>query len=165
MTDNSLKKFLLPKPDRPYLIRLLIVALVAFIVFKYICIPFRVHGNSMWPTYTDGSINFCLTPRYLVESPGRKDIVTIRLAGNRVMLLKRVVALERQTVAFKNGRLYVNGQKVNEPYAAGPCDWELPPRVVKPDHVYVVGDNRAVPLEKHHFGQTPIDRIVGSPLW
>jgi hypothetical protein len=29
----------------------------------------------------------------------------------------------------------------------------------------VVGDNRSMPIESHHFGQTSKSRIIGSPLW
>ncbi len=119
----------------------------------------------MWPTYSDGSMNFCFTLSYLFREPGRNDVVTIRLAGKRVMLLKRIVALEHDTVAFHDGRLFVNQKAVAEPYVSGPCDWNLPPRRVKTGHVYVVGDNRGVPMEMHHFGQTPVYRIAGVPLW
>jgi hypothetical protein len=29
----------------------------------------------------------------------------------------------------------------------------------------VVGDNRSMPIEGHHFGQTSKIRIIGVPLW
>jgi hypothetical protein len=29
----------------------------------------------------------------------------------------------------------------------------------------VVGDNRSMPIENHHFGQTSKNRIMGVPLW
>ena len=165
MANSGIKRFLFPEINRKYLIRVLIVAATAFIVFKYILIPFRIRGDSMWPTYTDGSVNFCFTLSYLFSGPERNDVVTIRLAGNRVMLLKRVIALENETVAFEHGRLLVNQKEAAEPYVSGPSDWELPPRKVKPGHVYVVGDNRGVPMQTHHFGQTPVRRITGVPLW
>lgn len=165
MTDSRIKQFLFPTADRKYLIRILIVAAAAFVLFKYVLIPFRIQGDSMRPTYTSGSVNFCFTPAYLFSGPARKDVVTIRLAGNRVMLLKRVVALANDTVAFRGGRLFVNDKAVEEPYISGPCDWNLEPRQVKPGHVYVVGDNRGVPMETHHFGQTPVQRITGVPIW
>jgi len=61
------------------------------------------------------------------------------------MLLKRIVALEHDTVAFRDGRLLVNQQEVKEPHVSGPCDWNLSPRQVKPGHVYVVGIIAACP--------------------
>jgi len=165
MAKSWIKKFLFPEANRKYFIRILIVAVTAFMVFKYVLIPFRIQGDSMWPTYTNGSVNFCFTCLYLFSEPDRNDVVTVRLAGNRVMLLKRIVALENDTVAFKAGKLIVNQQEVEEPYISGSCDWDLPPRKVKPGHIYVVGDNRGVPMERHHFGQTPVRRITGAPLW
>jgi hypothetical protein len=59
----------------------------------------------------------------------------------------------------------VDGQAVEEPYVRLPCDWNLPPRVVDEDHLYVVGDNRSMPQAQHVFGQVHRDRIVGRPIW
>ena len=165
MTNNRLKRFILPELNRHYFSRIVIVAVIAFILFKYICIPFRASGESMLPTYADGSVNFCFTLAYLFSSPEKSDVVTIRMAGNSVMLLKRIVAVENEIVEFRAGQLFVNGQKTFEPYASRPCDWSLSPRKVKPGQVYVIGDNRSVPVDRHHFGQTPIKRIVGVLLW
>ena len=92
-------------------------------------------------------------------------MVVIRLAGNRVLLLKRIVALAGETVAFSNGVLLVNGQPVAEPYLRSRSNWNLEPRTVDPGKVYVVGDNRGVPINRHHFGQVDQQRIVGGLLW
>lgn len=92
-------------------------------------------------------------------------MVAVRFAGNRVMLLKRVVALEGEQVEFRNGKLLVNGEELREPYVHYPCNWNLPPREVERECVYVVGDNRQMPIENHYFGQTSVKRIIGVPLW
>ncbi len=92
-------------------------------------------------------------------------MVAIRFAGNRVLLLKRIVALAGDTVAFNNGMLLVNGEKVQEPYIQYRADWNLEPRTVEPGKVYVVGDNRGVPMHRHHFGKVEEQRIVGGLLW
>lgn len=162
---NMLRKFLLPRPTRGFLLRTALVTLAAVITFKYIFIPFRVSGESMYPTYRDGQFDFCFTLKYPFSGPRRGDVVLVRWAGMHVMLLKRVVAVAGDTVAFRNGNLYVNNRKVTEPYVKASFDWELPPRKVRRNHVYVVGDNRCVPMEVHDFGQTPVSRIVGGPLW
>ena len=119
----------------------------------------------MEPTYHNGGINFCWRLQYLFSEPQRGDIVLVRLAGSRVMLLKRVVAVEGEEVAFHNGKLVVDGTEINEPYVQYPCDWELSPRQVAQGNVYVVGDNRSEPLERHYFGQVSLERIVGGALW
>lgn len=116
----------------------------------------------MEPTYADGSFAFCWRPQYILKKPKQYDVVTVRFAGRKVMLLKRIVALEGQTVAFRKGFLYVNGNLVEEPYVHYRSDWELLPREVSTGHAYVVGDNRGTPMARHHFGEVNINRIVGG---
>jgi len=89
----------------------------------------------------------------------------VRFAGQKVMLLKRIVALEGDEVEFHNGKLLINGKEREESYVRYPCNWNLSPRKVEVHCVYVIGDNRSGPIENHHFGQTSIKRIAGVPLW
>jgi signal peptidase I len=165
MTDSAIKKFFFPKITSRYLLRVAVVGITAFIIFKYVCIPFRIQGESMAPTYVTGSFNFCLAPRYIFSKPALSDVVLVQMAGQKIMLLKRVVATEGQSIEFREGTIFIDGKKVNEPYVSGKSDWNLSPTTVKPGHVYVVGDNRSMPAEGHTFGQTPVNRIVGAPLW
>lgn len=162
---SNLKPFFFPKITRQYLLRILFVAIFAFIIFSIIFLPIRIKGHSMAPTYMNGDFNFCFKLRYIFSKPERYDVVAIRLAGEKVILLKRVVALEGDVVEFKNGTLFVNEKKIDEIYVRYPSDWNLSPRKVDKGHVYVVGDNRNVPIDVHQFGQTSIGRIIGAPLW
>ena len=165
MTDSAIKKFFFPQITKRYLLRVAVVAIIAFIIFKYVFIPFRIQGESMAPNYVTGSFNFCFALRYLFSEPAPSDVVLVRMAGQNVMLLKRVLAIEGQSVEFREGNLFVDGKKVNEPYVADKSDWNVPPTVVKPGYVYVVGDNRSMPAKGHAFGQTSLNRIAGAPLW
>jgi signal peptidase I len=119
----------------------------------------------MEPTYHDGGINFCWRVPYFFSEPKRGDVVAVRFAGSKVMLLKRVVAQEGEQVEFRDGKLFIDGKEMKEPYVRNPCNWNLPPRRVERDSVYVIGDNRDMPMENHHFGQTSKNRIMGVPLW
>jgi len=148
-----------------FLIRVSLVSILAYLFFGHVCLPFKIRGISMEPAYPDGGINFCWRLRYLFSEPKRHDVVAVRFAGSKIMLLKRVVAREGEEVEFRGGRLFVDGQRVEEPYVRLPCSWDLPPRRVEKDCVYVAGDNRNMPIEDHHFGQTSKSRIMGTPLW
>jgi len=165
MSEHLVKKFFLPNMTGGYFIRVSVVAITAVMVFKYVLIPFRIQGESMAPTYVTGSFNFCFALRYMLSKPAPPDVVTIRMAGQKVMLLKRVIAIEGQTVEFREGNLFLDGRKMAEPYVKGQCDWNVLPVKVKTGYVYVVGDNRTMPAETHTFGQTPVSRIAGAPLW
>ncbi len=144
------------------LLRIFCISLCAYLFFSYVLLPLRIEGRSMEPTYADGGFSFCLRLSYLFSEPERGDVVAVRFAGRRVVLLKRVVALAGDTVEFQNGVLLVNNRRVNEPYVRYNSAWNLPPRQVAPGKVYVVGDNRGVPMEQHHFGQVSTRRILGT---
>lgn len=119
----------------------------------------------MEPTYHNGGVNFCWRLRYLFSELKRHDVVAVRFAGSKIMLLKRVVAREGEWVEFRNGKLFVDGKEIDEPYVRYPSTWNLPPRHVEKDTIYVVGDNRSMPIENHHFGQASKSRVLGGPLW
>ncbi|MCL1980825.1 MAG: signal peptidase I [Proteobacteria bacterium] len=165
MATTTLRRLLLPDLNRWLALRLLLVAAVAAVVFTQMLIPFRIQGPGMEPTYGDGDFRFCWRGRYLFTEPKRGDVVVIRFAGRRVMLLKRIVGLAGDTVEFRHGALLVNGTQVHEPHGRSPSDWNLAPRRVEPGKVYVVDDNRNVSLDRQYMGQVEQERIVGGVLW
>ena len=165
MQNAFLHRFFVPELSRRALLRLLLVGLVSVITFTQVLIPLRIEGKSMEPTHHDGGFTFCWRGRYLFSEPARGDVVAIRFAGTRMMLLKRIIAVAGETVEFRNGALFIDGKWVKESYVRTPSDWNLAPRKVEPGKVYVVGDNRGVALDRHHMGQVEVKRIMGSVLW
>ena len=163
--NKTLRKFLLPSLTPAYILRIIFVAVSAWLLFSYIFIPLRIEGISMEPTYRSSSFNFCWRLRYLFSEPERGDVVVVRLAGKSVMLLKRIVAMEGEEVQFRFGKLLVDDVEMDEPYVQSQCNWNLPPRLVEPGHVYVAGDNRDMPMHQHDFGQVSVKRIMGGPIW
>jgi signal peptidase I len=160
-----LQRVLIGRNPRRTLVRIVVVAAVSVVVFKYVLVPIQVDGGSMLPTYRDRSVNFVNRLAYLLHEPRRGDVVAIGLlAGEHVMLLKRIVGLPGETVAFHNGQLYINGNPVEEPYVKRTGDWERPPEQVGPDQYYVVGDNRDMAWEGHMQGRAPRDRILGKVI-
>jgi signal peptidase I len=142
-----------------------VVAISAFIVFRFVLVPVRVEGESMWPTYRNRRVNLINRWAYLWHEPRRFDVVGFRLqAGPHVMLLKRVVGLPGETVEFRDGHLYIDGRRLNEPYVRTRCRWNEPPEIVRADEYYVVGDNRAMPAQNHEHGGAERRRIIGKVL-
>ncbi len=88
-----------------YFIRVALVAVLAYLIFGHVCIPAKINGSSMEPIYHDGGINFCWTPSYWFKNPKRGDVVMVRLAGKKIMFLKRIVAVG--VVSFAEGNLRV----------------------------------------------------------
>lgn len=163
--NPRLRAFLFPSLRPAFLLRVLVVAASTYLFFGFVCTPFVIRGQSMEPTYHDGGFNFIWKAKYWFSEPDKGDVVAVRLAGNRVVYLKRVVAVSGERVAFRDGTLMVQDHPVIEPYVLGPCGWNLPEREVEPRQVYLVGDNRSMPMEEHDFGQASVLRVQGVPLW
>ena len=158
--------FIIPEFNKAFFIRLGLLIVVSFVFFGLICRPCVIQGQSMEPTYGAVGFTFCWCPAFYFSRPRRGQVVIIKYVGRRMLLLKRVVALEGDRVEFRNGVLLVNGEKFSGDWEEkGPCDWELEERVVEHGNVYVVGDNRAVGIDEHIFGQVPVSRVIGVPLW
>lgn len=160
-----IKRIIRGKSLRQTLVRAFVLALVSYLLFGFILLPIRITGISMEPTYRNNSINFVNTLRYRFRPPRRGDIVAIRLAGRRAMLLKRVVGLPGEYLAFWKGDLIVNGQPISEPYLEKFYRWNVPKVKISPDEFFVVGDNRFIPPELHEYGRVKSHKILGGPLF
>jgi signal peptidase I len=150
---------------RRTLVRLVIWSVVCITIFKFILVRIEIDGISMLPTYKDHSKDWINRMAYFRHEPQRGDVVGIRLAGIHAMLLKRIIALPGETVAFENGRVLINGRILNEPYEKLPCDWNRPPVQLNSSQYFVVGDNRTMPQQDHTFGECDRDRIIGKVLF
>jgi signal peptidase I len=152
-------------PKRTFL-RIIATVVSVILLYKYVLVPIRVGGPSMMPTYGAGGVNFVNRLAYLWHEPRRGDVVAIRLAGESVMYMKRVVGLPGETVEFFEGRLLINGRFLDEPYVQFGCNWHFVPERSKldDDEFYVVGDNRSMPHLDHTQGAARRARIVGKVL-
>ena len=162
---ESIQNFFFPKLDRRFFIRISCLAVGTFLFCRFIITPAWTDGASMLPTYQNHQFLPILRCRYWFSHPQPGDVVAVRYIGHQ-MFLKRVVAVAGQTVAFHDGFLFIDGKECEEPWAhLTNCNWELSPRVVPPGEVYIIGDNRAMPINEHHFGHVHVRRIIGTPLW
>jgi signal peptidase I len=114
--------------------------------------------------------------RYLFQQPQRGDIVVFQSPSEPKDFIKRIVAVAGETVEVRAdfdptgtpGRscggcgVYVNGVLLDEPYVRNTPDYVVPPTLVPPGHVFVLGDNRRNSADSHVFGPLAVERIVGA---
>ena len=150
------------------LIRIAIVVITTFILLKFVVIPIRVTGISMAPTYADGSLNLINRLAYVHSKPQRGDVVGVRFeTGQHFMYMKRIVGLPGETIAFRDGKLYIDDKPLDEPYVKAPrAAWQMQPMHLGPNLYYVVGDNRSMSFEDHYKGKADlVTGIIGKVIF
>lgn len=85
--------------------------------------------------------------------------------------IKRVIALPGEHLEIKDGKVYINGEELDEPYlqanvttTAGDVNQPFYDLVVPENCVFVMGDNRAGSTDSRAFGCIPLDKIEGT-VW
>jgi signal peptidase I len=77
-------------------------------------------------------------------------------------LIKRVIAVEGQTVEVKIGSVFVDGKQLDEPYRKDFLPMpDFPPTKVPEGKVFVMGDNRFQSHDSRSFGPVDTDTLVG----
>jgi signal peptidase I len=89
-------------------------------------------------------------------------------------LIKRIIATGGQTVDLIDGKVYVDGVALNEPYTDGLPSYPLSnapgitityPYTVPEGEVWVMGDNRTNSQDSRYFGSVPVDSITGKAVF
>ena len=127
----------------------------------------QVEGQSMVPTIADGTHVLINTLAYRFGRPiARGDVVAFEQGEgeDRKVLLKRVVGLPGDRVAFEDGRIEIDGAPLQEPYHPVLDRTNLRPVVVPQGSLFVVGDNRAESDDSRLFGPVAESVIVGKAL-
>lgn len=97
----------------------------------------------------------------------------VRFVGERVGVvppstedyIKRVIALEGETVEGRHGRVYIDGRLLDEPYLPDTVlTSDFGPVIVPPNHLWVMGDNRQNSGDSRVFGPITDDSIVGRTV-
>jgi signal peptidase I len=151
-------------------------------------VRFVVHGNSMQPNFVRDQYILVSRLSYLEDGPARGDVVVLRHpCQGRRNYIKRIIGMSGENIRVEGGRVFVNGQLLEEPYlniesglpnyydeGIGRLSDPTPIGLLdEPDEqvyecllgdgqYFVMGDNRAHSDDSRSFG--PVDRklIVGK---
>lgn len=127
----------------------------------------EVVGNSMSPTLEDSERYVLNRWVYLVRPPEPSEIVVIREPDDQSYAVKRIIAREGDAIHLKDGKIYLNGRSLNEPYLPKGTRTFAAPRVSEQfvvcgkDQYFVLGDNRNNSHDSRMFGCVPRQNILG----
>jgi signal peptidase I len=137
----------------------LISVAASFMIITFLYQPVRVEGTSMQPELRDQDRLFINKFAYRFESISRGDVVVFFYPRDpEKSYIKRVIALPGDTMRIDEGRVYVNGQRVEETYVPRRYrDSRSMPEIVIPQaNYFVMGDHRSISSDSRDFG--PVDR-------
>ena len=142
-----------------------VAAAMAFVVRTFIFEPVRVDGASMMNTLTDSDFMIATKFDYWLGDPDRFDIVICNYpnTSDGKYRVKRVVGMPGETIELVGGRLYVNGEFVEQNFDMTPNQTNFGPFTVPQDHYFVLGDNRNNSKDSRStmVGALPRDMICG----
>jgi signal peptidase I len=162
---SAIRRFVFGQNPRRTAVRVLVLAAVSFITFRWVLIPIRTEGSSMLPTYTPDRLHFVNRLAYGGGSPARGDVVAIQMAGPHVLYVKRVVGLPGDRVAIVGGEVQINGTTLSEPYVRHRRPWDVEEVTLGPREYFVIGDNRGMSVGDHDFGRVQVNRILGKVVF
>ena len=126
---------------------LLVTVAVVFVLFRVVLQLAWVPSGSMETTIPTRSLLVSWRLPYLVGDPAleRGDIVTFQSEELGKLLVKRVVGLPGDRISFRDGKVYINGTELDEPYlprqgitsVRGSASFTVPEECY-----FMLGDNR-----------------------
>lgn len=147
-------------------IKTLVVAfLLAHFIMVSVAQAFQVEQYSMEPNLLPHDRVLVNKFIYHFRPPGAGEIVVLHPPSDASRnYIKRVVAVEGQTVKIRDGRVYVNERPLRESYLHVTTSGDYGPQMVPPRQVFVLGDNRGNSEDSRAFGFVPISNIVGEAM-
>ena len=165
MSRHRRTRFLIGRDPRWTAVRISVLIVVSFVLFRWVLLPVRAVGISMEPTYGSGSFRLVNRLSFRTEGPRRGDIVAIRLAGTRVLYVKRIIGLPGERLAIVGGHVHIDGVPLDEPYVRHRRAWDYGEITIGTTEYFVAGDNRGMELRDHALGRVDASRIVGRVVF
>lgn len=178
---------------------IVVAIVLALLIRYFAGTPTIVKQTSMFPTLKQNErLILNRFSRTFKEMPERGDIITFEapsqstsdgvkavynrefknwweefsyyvLEINKTSFIKRVIALPGEHVEIKDGKIYINGEELEEDYLQDDViteakNEELIDFVVPQGYIFAVGDNRSYSSDCRIFGCIPIEKIE-SKVW
>jgi signal peptidase I len=149
---------------------LVVFAAIGTAIYWLVAQPHKVSGSSMFPNFKDGDYIITDKVTYRFSEPERGDIVVFKNPRDETQdFIKRVMGLPGDKVRVQEGKVYLNGTMLTEPYLEntvitypGSFIREGGEITVEPGHYLVFGDNRPHSSDSREWGFITKQEIIGK---
>jgi len=147
-----------------------LAAVIFLLVYLFLWQPHRILGRSMEPNFHNGELILTNKISYRIHPPERGDVIVFRAPPREDRdYIKRIIGLPGERVMVKDGRVYINGELLKEPYLPEGTRTkssyylaEGVEKVVPPNNYVVMGDNRDHSSDSREWGPVPFQNIIGK---
>lgn len=144
--------------------------LFCFILSRKILLFAKIPSESMENTLLVGDHLVANRLAYLNDGPEMGDIIIFNCPVQDDVFIKRVIGTPGSVVDFRDGNVYVNGSKLEEPYvfhdpeyADDPAEeYEVKSFKVPEGCYFVMGDNRDCSFDSRYWWQAALDQDLAS---
>ena len=149
---------------------LFVVALATasyFVVSHYFLQTVQVVGKSMVPTLNDAQHYLLNRWVFYFRTPQRGDVVVIRDPTDNGFSVKRIIAVAGDSIYLKDESVYLNGQRLYEPYLRPGTLTLTNSRfqnqliLCGKNQFFLLGDNRRYSVDSRTYGTISGRRILG----
>jgi len=185
MTDNA-RKINYKKEILQWVEAIIIAVVISMLIRGFVFETVLVDGPSMEKTLSSGDRLILFKAGYYFSPPKRGDIVVLQVHEGTLSFMplleklpifkkaipdlteidyiKRGIGVPGDTIEFKDGFVYVNGERLVEPYVQGLTYGMERPIKVEENKVFVMGDNRLDSRDSRDIGLIDYDRIRGKAI-
>ena len=137
-----------------------------FLANRFIVTTIAVQGRSMSPTLDNGKRYYLNRWFYLFRAPCRGDVVVVKDPNHDDYAAKRIIAGPSDFLFLKEGVVYLNGQRLSEPYLGTNMRTDSIIRknewlILGPSEYYLMGDNRILSEDSRYYGPVRRSVIIG----
>ncbi len=146
---------------------ILLAFILALVIRAYVVEARMIPSGSMLPTIEEGDRVLVNKIVYHFREPERGEIIVfeapVNMGGTDDDFIKRVIGLPGETVEIKNGKVYIDGEALEEDYIAEDPDYNFGPVKVPDDALFVMGDNRNSSYDSHLWNNwLRLDKVKGE---
>ncbi len=143
-------------------------ALAAVLIVIFVVQPVKVEGTSMQPNLADQERIFVSKFIYHFSDIRRGDVIVFWYPNDvSKSFIKRVIGLPGDRVEIRKGDVYINGNKLGEPYVGPEYRDDSFHRIVEIPlrQYFVLGDHRSSSNDSRSWGLVPEAQIFGKAVF
>ncbi|OGY94214.1 MAG: signal peptidase I [Candidatus Komeilibacteria bacterium RIFOXYC1_FULL_37_11] len=148
------------------IVKVVVISLAIILPIRLFLVqPFYVEGASMEPNFYQNEYLIIDEISYRFNEKQRGEVIIFKNPQNtKAYFIKRIIGLPGETVSVENGKVFINGEVLDEPYISHLSSDNHASVILADEEYFVMGDNRTNSLDSRQLGPINKSYIIGR-VW